>query len=76
MAERELSPSRNAGADPRAVVIATLAAAVIFVVLIWTYSALRVTADCHSTQGHIRIGKSLNGLVCYYHDEVQRVGGG
>jgi hypothetical protein len=64
------------GADPRSVVLATFAAAVIFVLLLWIYSAVRLTADCHSTQGHIRFGKSADGLVCYYHDEVTRLPGG
>jgi hypothetical protein len=74
-----VAPERAAGdpgLDARSVVIASLAAAVIFLVLIWVYSAVQVTASCHSTQGHIRIGKSLNGLVCTYHDEVTRVPGG
>jgi hypothetical protein len=71
----ELAAGR-AGADPRSVVLATFAAGVIFLVLIWIYSAVQVTASCHSTQGHIRVGKSLDGLVCYYHDEVNRVAGG
>ena len=70
-------PSGVAGADLdlRTTILASLAAAAIFVVIIWTYSFARASATCHNTQGHIKIGKSINGLVCYYHGEVPRVSG-
>lgn len=64
-----------AAADARSAVLATLIAAALFVVMIWTYSAIRVTSTCHSTQGHVKVGRALNGLVCVYHDGVTRVSG-
>ena len=65
----------DGGLDLRTTVLATFAATAIFVVVIWTYSFARATATCHNTQGHIKFGKSVNGMVCYYHGEVRRVAG-
>jgi hypothetical protein len=68
-------PMGSAPADRRAMMMATLAATAIFVVMIWSYAAIQATASCHSSHGHIKVGKALSGLVCAYHDGVTQVSG-